>query len=135
MRLESPDSKMWLEVRRWTDPDHDYSAFEVESFIDIGHGAFSGVNRDIHWSNLAQFVEHLEAFTLSQQESAELKGTYDTFIRVRHENEIIAVDFCIGDAYCGGPYCEFRVSGTFAVSYKHLCGILPVLRQWANLPQ
>ena len=129
MRFESTDSKSWIEVRPWTDIDNDYSAFELESHFEIGHGTFTASNSDIHLFHLTAFADGLDAFAHDQSQRPQLNGTYDSYIRIRSEPPCIALDFCIGDAYCGRVASEPRSTGAFEISRQVLSDMVHFFRQ------
>jgi hypothetical protein len=132
MRIESTDGKSWIEVRPWTDRDNDYSAFELEAHLEISHGTFAATNRDIHLFHLIAFADQLAAFGRDQSQQPQLDGTYDTYIRVRNAQSCMALDFCLGDAYCGGAHSEPRLTGTFEISCQVLGEMTHFFRQLSS---
>jgi hypothetical protein len=132
MRFESTNRISWIEVRPWADHNNDYSAFELGAHVEIGHGTFSAANRDIHLFDLLSFVDRLDTFSSDQSKEPQLNGTYDTYIRIRAEHSRIALDFCIGDAHCGGVSSEPRLTGTFEISRNVLSDMSHFFRQLAT---
>lgn len=125
MKILSSDSKQWIEVKRFVDDD--YSSYELGVSIDVGHGHFTGRNKDIQFLNLKEFIENLDSFILSRELKPRLEGTYDSFVEFyspKNKNSIM-VNFCVGDAYAGYPETAmYGLKGSFEFNVEYLNDVL-----------
>jgi len=134
MRIISSDAHCSFEVSRETVGD--YSSFSVSGSVDIGHGRFSGENRDVHFLNLEQFVACLDSYILDRSLMPTLNGTYDTNVKIwtpgGHRSTVM-LTFAIGDAYAGTPVtAKYRLEGEFEIDQEMLNALLENFRELAN---
>ncbi len=130
MKIYSSDSRSAIRIEKHGDVQ--YSSFEVEVSVDIGHGAFTDKNTDVQFLNLDRFVEELNAFVLERQQIPRLQGTYDSFIAFSTPagKTALWVEFALGDA-CAGPVktADYLLKGGFEFDPEYLNEVLAGFRE------
>jgi hypothetical protein len=125
LRITSPDGHSWLELRPFQDESGYYDACEFDACIDYGNSSFRGVNRDVQFLNLQEFQSDFDRFIMDRSLRPSLNGTYDCLAMFHGQGTKVHLQFCLGDAFCGGalPVQETRIRGAFAVDGEQLNAI------------
>lgn len=135
LRIESPDSKSWLELRPWCDDSGCYDACEFEAAIDYGHGRFHGQNSDVQFFDLHQFAVDFEDFIMKRKVQPTLNGTYDSILQFRSLGTQVGLAFCLGDTFCGGLFIteDTRLRASFFIDSEYLNSIGNFFTRWPSL--
>lgn len=99
----------------------------MECSVNIAHGNFDAKNGDIHFLNVDEFIQSLDAFILNRGISPQLHGTYDTVVKFFQPTgkTVVMVSFAIGDAYCGkSATVHYRTEGEFEIDAEYLNDII-----------
>ena len=126
MKIYSIDKKSWFEIKPIKDGS--YTAVSVEVKIDIGHGAFSAKNIDMHFLNLAVFTSELDSFITDKSVVPKLNGTYDSFIEISGSVSHAFIRFCIGDEDCGAKTHQYSLCGSLEIEQEHLVPFLKIMK-------
>jgi hypothetical protein len=130
MRINSDDGKSWLEIE--LGDDDDYPTFTLRTFVEIGHGRFSGENGDVCFLNMAEFSDDLDRFILDRSIVPQLLGSNDSCVKISQGRtlETILCNFTLGDAcwYSTKTVFDYRLSGTIAIRQEDLNGIVAFCR-------
>ncbi len=134
LRITSPDGHSWLELRPFRDESGYCDPGEFEVYIDYGHGSFRGVNVNVQFLNLQEFQSDFDRFIMDRSLRPSLKGTYDCLVMFHGQGTKVHLQFCLGDAFCGGSLgCEeSRIRGAFGVDGEQLNAINTFFKKWAS---
>jgi len=131
MQLIDTLGRCSLEITHHLDPAVGYDAFSFRARVDIGHGAFQAVNKDIQFLDLPDFVSRLESFIHDRSVTPRLNGTYDSFLMLSGTVSRVGVDFSLADEFTGyGTGCTpFVFTGAFETEPDRLHALLAQSRE------
>ena len=120
MKISSIDDKSWLSIE--PKESEGYYSFEVEAFVDVGHGSFDGKNIDVHFLNHDQFLEDYDGFISNRAIKPILNGTYDSYFKfVAGRGNSIFFYFNVGDSFSGySETVDFSLKGEFEINSEYL---------------
>ncbi|WP_457674119.1 hypothetical protein [Thiolapillus sp.] len=131
MLISSIDAKSWLRID--LNDEGYYTSYDLEAFIDIGHGVFSAHNSDIQLLHPESGIAQLDRLVTDRNVTAEFRGTYDTFLRFyrpRDTGSSIYLEFLIGDALAAPPETiQYSLRGAFEIDQEYILRILDDFRK------
>jgi len=132
MVIESIDRNANIKVERYE--DETYNTFEIEVNIDIEHGRFFGVNKDLQLLSIDIFINDLNALIKGKKQEAVLYGTYESFFRFfKSDTGEMMLSFFLGDSYCGyANTVDYGIKGCFAFDEVSLNKILMDFHEMCN---
>ncbi|MBI1889466.1 MAG: hypothetical protein HYS18_02340 [Burkholderiales bacterium] len=131
MQIVDTQAKCSIEIEYDGYETPDYASFTFGASVNIGHGMFKAVNKDINFFNFQFFVEELDAFILDRSLQPKLSGTYDSYLEFVGVSSSVSIRFRIGDAFAGykNPNTPFAFTGGFDVAQDQLTSIVRNLRE------
>ncbi len=131
MKIISADNNSYIDIELFKDEDSGYSSFEVEAFVDIGHGEFKAKNTDLHFLDFEDFTNDFDNFIIDRNITCRLNGTYSSYIKIYGEYNTVFIQFCIGDAFCGNKTYDYKFSGEFTIDQGDLLDYLNSFKEFA----
>ncbi len=127
MKIKSIDNNSWITINY--SGDSNYSSYQIEALVDIGHGHFTAKNIDQVFLNTEAFLEVLERFITDRSLTPKLYGTYDTYLKFYStKKDIIMIEFSIGDSQCGHTQTiDYSLNGAFEITQEDLMNLAKIL--------
>lgn len=128
-----------IEIKHNIDESSGYDSFSFHANVDIGHGAFSAKNEDVHFFDLSTFVAQLDSFVLDRTVQPCLNGTYDSFLSLSGTPSSVNLRFRVADAFSGYKQVNtsFALTGAFDIEPDFLFSVLrhfrEMLESWRSL--
>ena len=124
MKIYSQDKNSWLKITK-NEGEYDVEGtYSIEVKFDIGHSVFNATNKEVIFTNGAEFKSTLNEFVMNRDLCPKLEGTYDSYVSFKAVGNNVVLSVNVGSAFCSSSTFAYSTSGEFEVSQEYLTNIV-----------